>query len=232
MTSNPFNDFIQFIECDRALYLSEKLKNLLLNEINALLDTITAATQKVDEEKARVSQLKFKVHSHETDIKTKRARAKELADRLDRISNPKEYTAITKEIEELRVGETALEEELFEVWQAYEEAQASFEKQHEASKAWVLGQQELVDEKKKKVAFIESDLERLVKERAGLEQTVKPEFLQDYNQMKRSVPDPYVPVEGNHCSACRYEISLSDLAQTRKHVFVSCRECFRKLYAL
>lgn len=232
MTSNPFNDFIQFIECDRALYQSEKLKNLLLAEIQALTDSIAAATQKVDEVKASVSALKFKVHSHETDIKTKRARATELAARLDRISNPKEYTATTKEIEELGRSEAAFEEELFEFWQTYEEAQASFDKQYEAYKAWVLGQQELIDDKKKNVARIELDLQRLAKERAEIESAVKPEFLQDYYQMKRSVPDPYVPVEGSHCSACRYEISLSDLAQTRKHVFVSCRDCFRKLYAL
>lgn len=231
MTNNPYIDFVHFIESDRAFYLTEKLREKMLGEIQALVDTIAAKTQGIEAVKAGVTSLKLKVHSYELDIKAKRARRIDLQSRLDTVSSPKEYTAFTKEIEDLEKTEASLEDDLFETWQSHEAAQTTYEKQYVAFNEWIKHEQSILEEKRGQVALLEADLKRIEKERAEIEHTVKPEFLQDYYQMKRSVPDPYVPVHGRHCSVCNYEISQNDLGLLKKHQFVACRECFRKLYS-
>ncbi len=231
MTNNSYTHFVQFVESERAYYQTERLIERVTQELKSLVDALAKQAHLLDDIKAKVSTLKLKVHEYELDIKDKRSRKTQLQSRLEKVSNPKEYTAMSKEMEDVGRAEDLLEEQLFETWQQYEAEQLNFEKCREEFEAFKSAQQENINERKKNLHALEQDLVILAEQRSELEKNVNPELLEDFYNAKRSVNDPYVPLEDNHCSACRCQISMSDLLLIRKHVFVMCQQCYRKLYA-
>ena len=77
---------------------------------------------------------------------------------------------------------------------------------------------------------LEREDELLKQQQVHYEEEAPAEYMQEFRRSKESVPNPVVPVIENHCSACYSQITVHDLAMLRRHILVTCSECFRKLY--
>jgi uncharacterized protein len=232
MTTNAFTQFISFIEEDRFLRIAQE--NYKQAEIQA-----KALQAQFADEHDRMAALKSYTHNlhkqmlfYELESKSQRTRQDEIRNKLVFVENPKEYTALHKELEELERSNQKCEDQLFNAWQAYEAAQVDYEKK-------LLKFQDLKREHELSLNNAHAELKRLSQEietherqRAYLEKNVNPELLQEYRTMRLSVDNPVVPVENNHCSACYYHIAQQDLARLRHHILVPCKECYRKLYLI
>jgi predicted nucleic acid-binding Zn-ribbon protein len=232
MAQDPFIAFVRFIESDRALRQAQQEYAHAQKEREGLLDRETQELNRLNELKNTTASLFRQMNLYELDAKTNRERKQEIARRLDIVNNVKEYTALQHELEELDRTEVRCEEQLFATWQAYENSQAQYQKEHALFELWLAEHRRLLDQATHTITQLEHKIQELEKERAQLEHEVKPEFLQEYYQLKQSFVDPIVPVIDNYCSACKYQVPLRDLALLRRHVFVSCQECYRKLYLL
>jgi len=60
---------------------------------------------------------------------------------------------------------------------------------------------------------------------------LEPELRARYLSLHARDPLPAVPVVENRCGGCHTILTMNELAQLRRHVVVSCPECYKLLYS-
>ena len=144
MRMHPFTQFIRFVEADLSLMAHEQQQKLLTQEIEQLTVSINQEQERLEKLKANVQSMRKHMYSLEVEGRIKQDRGQEITLLLDRITNPKEYTALSRELEELARTRAANEDLLIETWQAYEAAQLDYDKQYHEFKEWLLAQEQAI----------------------------------------------------------------------------------------
>jgi predicted nucleic acid-binding Zn-ribbon protein len=74
-------------------------------------------------------------------------------------------------------------------------------------------------------------LEEQIRDRSVIEHAVESELRARYAALYARDPVPAVPVVENRCGGCHTILTMNELAQLRRHVVVSCPECYKLLYS-
>lgn len=230
MTGDPFVQFINFVEHERALRQNYLNQQLLKKEIDQLQSIQQQEEDRVAALRQHVQALLNRIQAYESEARKQSDREHEVQKRLLEVVNAREYTALYHELEELARKNELLEKNWVQTSQEHEVAKAEYDEQEKNSEAFLAGHKQLTELKRQELKSNEEHAITLEKERDELERTVNPEFLMEYAAMKESVDDPVVAAEGVFCSVCHHQITHHDLSLLRRHILVSCKECYRKLY--
>lgn len=227
---NPFLTALLLVKLDQIVQQLEKSVRSLTAEIERNDATCASERARVSDAQTTVHTFRKQIAQCELEDKTLLERERTLRKKLDNAASAKEYQALTKELEELQTTKKTNDEQVFGMWNELETAQQQL-KQAEAQAQQVCS---IAEQKKQELHAQQTQIQAQLEQEQGKRDqycaAVDPEWLQKYETMRASVPNPVVPVITGTCSACSFDIVHADLMQLERHVFVPCRGCYRLLY--
>lgn len=228
--AQSFHSFIDLVKFDQRFHE-------LNRKIRAAEKEVADITKKREQIAAehegfvyRAKQARKKVDEHELEMKSLQEAEKLEKERLDQVSNEKEYVAIKREIASLYAQQQDDEAQLVDAWNKLETSNNELEHhtpQFEEKEAQLAS---VFDEKSKELAQLRDEYQKQMEQRTIKEEGIPQEWLTKYNVMREQVVDPVVPVINKSCSACFYAIPPQDIVSLKKGKLVSCKDCYRLLY--
>jgi len=232
--------------------LREKLKaleelqqiDLESNEVRAELESIGPkraeldvkvrdARRAYDEEKARLDGNERERRSIETLLGMERDKVKKWEGRLGEIRTPREYAALSREIDIAKKSNDTQSEQLKALTAQAAEVQKALEERAE----WLAEQEEAaqggLQQLEERRAAVEEKLRQLEARRAAAAAAVEPSLLSKYeNIRKRRAGVAVAPVVGMSCRGCNRNVP-PQLAITlqRANSIETCPNCHRIIYA-
>jgi predicted nucleic acid-binding Zn-ribbon protein len=231
MSDHPFLQFINLVAFDQKIQFFENEKNSIVVEI--------AATKKQQEEyergicdmKDHVVLLKKRVNEQELEMKILDQKEKEKKQRLENLSDYKEYQIIKAEVEFVQRMQVEQERVVLDAWNQLENAQIILQKKTIESKEQLQRLQERLQELEKKAAHLQDDIAHFLVQRSEKEASVPAEWLEKYIMMRARVANPVVEIFHQTCGACSQMITSQDMVRAKRGAIVQCQKCFRLLYA-
>jgi predicted nucleic acid-binding Zn-ribbon protein len=200
-----------------------------LKDLETQLETIEQAIK--DDEK-RVQELQQAQRDYEGDIEDGVAHIRKSRGRLMSIKNNREYKALLREIEDTEKENAKREDKVLECLEEIEGLSQGFElKESELSTL----REELETERKavqEEVALIQEELNEVEQGKEGLIQTIEPNLLGKYNQIKGMSGGIAVSLV-NHatCGACHLGIPPQMYNELqRQDTLQFCPHCQRIIY--
>ena len=81
-----------------------------------------------------------------------------------------------------------------------------------------------------KVDEIEVKFQADQKGRAVKEEGIPEEWIEKYERMRNSVPDPVASIEDQVCKACFYTATNQEIELLKRKKLLQCKGCYRFLY--
>lgn len=226
--------------------LWKNLKNLVLvdKELNEIISIKNKINQIIKKDKIEIPQLENQISDLEKlvfdkkknialiELEAKALNEREISNKakLEKVKNPKEYSAIEKELKSIELKSLEHDNILEKEWLEFESLENDLKnlknetlEKIKQRKEGILVQEEALKEQCSKHDALE--LKR--KEYATL---IPAEWLNKYERMRHKVPNPIVPVINSVCSSCYYTILRQDLAKLKQSGVLLCRNCYRFLY--
>jgi hypothetical protein len=232
--------------------LREKLKtleelqqiDLELNEIQAALAAhparragveaaVVAARKAWEQEQARLDQNERERRQLETLLGMERDKVKKWEGRLGEIRTPREYAALSREIDIARKTNDGQSEQLRELAAQAEALRLAVEAKEEELSEREAAAQAAVEEIEKARAADDEKIRALEERRAGAVKLVEPSLLSKYENIKRRRAGVAIaPVVGMTCKGCHRNIP-PQLAITlaRANSIETCPSCHRIIYS-
>ena len=213
----------------RILKIEESIKEASLLITESKLRAATAA-QTLDLLEKNTRAARHKVVTSEADIKFMRAKEDEKRNNLDSIATQKEYRSACREVETLKKQNIAAEEALIIHWQEAEalEKNLVFEQTNSVKRQEELAQ--IILKNTELLVQLKQEHQILLKEKTQKSTLIPSEWIDRYNKMQISVPDPIVATTQGCCGACFYAIVPQEYARIKKGEVLLCRSCYRFLY--
>ncbi|MCL4361213.1 hypothetical protein M1446_02550 [Candidatus Dependentiae bacterium] len=230
MSLNPFELFIQLVEFDKKLIENQRRKELIQAEIDELKKQIEDGQLNLAKIEQVYHTLQKKVHSLELDLKVTDEQIKKAQNRLDNAANPKEYYSSTNELQKLNLKRSEIDDSLLTLYSEVEVAKKDFQTAVQEFKKFNEENSKLVTDKEQILKAFNEEIDKAEKERPSKLEGFPKEWLEKYNNMKKSVSNPVVQVTANTCSACFYSVNPADMAALKHNKLISCKDCYRLLY--
>ncbi len=203
----------------------------------AIEKSITALRNQLAEQRASVehAEQQHKKNSHaiallEADITETLKKIAAKNKTLDDISNPKARLALEHEIATLEKECAVLEDRCLEVMSAGE-IFTKFLTQAQSTLIPMLAEHESeITSLTQKKELLTVTMTEIVEQQKQVVDTITPEWLARYREMKTHVSDPIAPLVGPTCSACFYSVRPQDLVRLKNNAILPCLGCFRLLY--
>jgi len=230
MSEHPLALFIAFVENDR--HIREMLHHILEQEkqIVSLQQEQDVIRQSVAEADQALRNAHKEVRQQESLMDTLEGRAKVVKKKLEETNFVKEFSALTKEVETIGHAQHVQETNVLNAWRALEKAERTqvMLKNESMSKQSNLAEQ--INNNQSIVQKVRHDYNERIAQREKLAHEVQKEWLEKYNRMLESVPDPVVPVINSMCSACSYSMTVHDMMRLERNALLECKGCFRFLF--
>ena len=208
-----------------------------LNEIERLLsdDTrIKRAQKKLEKAQSEAKQIRIKLKRVEDKVEAQRIKRKTTQAALfgGKIKNPKELQDLQMESEALKRYISQLEDEQLEVMIAYEAAENA---ERQASKGLTQIKGTIAEENAAMLGEknqLEEDLERLVREKEAVLQSVSQKALSLYQSLRKNKHGKAVAaVSDGGCSICGQSLTPADMQSIRaSSKLIFCPNCGRILF--
>lgn len=231
VNEHPFQSFIDLITLDQEIATIEQSLLKIDNEIAALIKLENEAQVYLDAQKKKVHDARKIVDAQELELKSLDAQEKQKKERLDNVTDHKQYQSIKHEIDALKLKQHTNEELLMQAWNTLEAAQKEFDLVEKDQPAKIALLQQAIEQKNNEITTLEAQLELKNSERAEKEKPVPAEWLEKYAVMRARVSDPVVPVQRGACSACFFTLTEQDLLSVRRRKLLQCKSCYRLLYS-
>jgi predicted nucleic acid-binding Zn-ribbon protein len=231
MSDHPFIRFIDLVNFDQKIHSLENEKKSILSATSSLKNQEEEHARDLDEINKRVFQLKKKVDEQELEMKSLDQKEKDKKQRLERLSDYKEYQAIKVEVEAIQQMQVDQEQLVLDAWNQLENAQHALQKKTKEHEIVLQQLHEKVQELETKLAHLSDEIINLSAERTKKETNVPAEWLEKYTMMRARVPDPVVEIIHQSCSACSHLITQQEIIRAKRGALLQCQNCFRLLYA-
>lgn len=230
MSDSPFLRFIDLVTFDQKIQSIENNIVAVEAEIVSLKKQEEDIIRDIDAMHTAVHQLQKKVDEHELEMKSFDQKEKEKKQRLDRLSDYKEYQAIKAEVEAIQRMQVEQEQIVLDAWSRLENAQAA-EKKKKTSNAEVIKQlHEQLEKLAEKIKSLREQHDILMTQRLEKEQSVPTEWLEKYSMMRARVTDPVVEIVHQSCGVCSQIVTAQDYVRARRGGLIQCQKCYRLLY--
>jgi len=230
MARDPFYTFIDFVTYNNQLAYVQRQRDQLAERISELDASLASYQHACDTAHEQLNALHKKQHKQELEASQVTQELQTQRNRLERITQPKEYMSLQSEVERLQRQSEEADEAVMEIWQQVEEASDAYHKAqqtyHEAY--------ERIDQERKQLHQQDSEYaqqaQQLEEQMQELRTQVRQEWLDAFDRKRVHVADPAVPVEHGVCSACFFTLPRNELRKLERHVILSCPSCYRLLY--
>lgn len=230
MNETPFEQFIALVQVDQKINaLNSSIQSFeKKNKENKQLEE--SHQQSLEKVKDKLHDMKKEVDSKELEMKILDQQEADKKNKLDHVSNHKEYQLIKAEIDILKQGQHNLEEDLMTAWNQLENAKKESEIAQKTFQEQSLSLQQESNKNLQEIEKLKEEIKILIDERLHKEKGLPEEWLEKYAIMRARVNDPVVPVFDGNCSACFYKISVQDMQFLKHRKLIQCKDCFRLLY--
>ena len=231
MNLNPLlSRFMDLVTYDKTVHETEDQIDVLVESIFALEEEQIQNKISLEKERDRVRSLKKEVDASELDMKILDQKVTLAKVKFSTASNAREYEMLKKEVESASQTQHEFEDTLLTAWAHFEAAQKGLHQKEAVIQERMADiEKKLVDDNQKKdelqVLLDVKKTERLTKEEGLPEQWVK-----DYSRMRKSVPNPVVPLENGACSACFESLTVNQVSAVMRKQLSPCHGCFRFLF--
>jgi uncharacterized protein len=194
---------------------------------------VAEARRAYDAEKARLSENEKERRQLESLLGMERDKLKKWEGRLNEIRTPREYAALSREIDITRKTNETQQEQVKELAAAAEEIQASLESLAEQLADKEDGFRDELDGLRKRGLEQDTQLRELEARRSETSKRVDPALLGKYENIRRRRAGVAVaPVVGSTCKGCNRNIppQLSIVLQ-RADSIETCPNCHRIIYS-
>ncbi|MEA3488977.1 MAG: C4-type zinc ribbon domain-containing protein [Candidatus Omnitrophota bacterium] len=223
---------IQVQELDAEIYDLSAEKGSFpgrLNEMDSSLEEKKGGMQDAEEE---LKKLQVSKSEKETDMQAKEEQINKHESELYQIKNNKEYKALQQEIDSIKADVSLLEEDIINLFDAIEAAQAKCEQEKkifEDEKQKVEKEKETIKSEEKRLSERLNELTAKRKEFSG---AVAPKVLQEYERILKSRGRiAIVKVNGEFCGECNIHLRPQVINEAKmKKNLVFCENCVRILY--
>jgi predicted nucleic acid-binding Zn-ribbon protein len=178
---------------------------------------------------AKLREITKKADAIELELNSVRAEESRKKDQLEKSSNPREYSALEREIALIESSVDELETRLTVQWEDRDAIQTSLERTAEQLKEEeerVNSASNAFDIEKDKFDLTLSSLSAEWNKQAKL---VPADLLETYNEIRQRVPNPVVSIVSDSCSACFTALLHQDKLAVTSSAVVRCKGCYRFL---
>lgn len=203
---------------------------LRLAELDKKLDQAKAA---LENEQQRLAANEKQRRDLETEVQTQKDTIKKWEGRLSEIRTPREYAALSREIDISKKAVENLEQQNAElrataepIKQAIDHRQKDLLTQHET-----LGVE--AKDIRGKISSLKDKLGALEGQRTEAKRAVDPVLLARYENIRKKRGVALVPVQGGTCRGCHMSLppQLYNLLRSGQIDIETCPNCFRLVYA-
>jgi predicted nucleic acid-binding Zn-ribbon protein len=231
MSDHLFLQFINLVSFDQKIHSLENEKAVIIDKIASIKKQKQEYENALHDMKERVFVLKKKVDEQELEMKVLDQKEKEKKQRLEHLSDYKEYQAIKAEVEAIQSMQVEQEKVVLDAWHQLENTQTNLQKKTMESSVQLQQLQEQEESLEKKSTHIHNEIDHLIGQRIDKESKVPAEWLAKYVMMRARVADPVVEIFHQTCGACSQMITSQEMVRARHGAIVQCQKCFRLLYA-
>jgi len=228
--SIEFQKFIDLVTFDQNLIKVER-DIIKMKEIE---QSFVADAERLNEDfldmKGAKDSARKAVDEKELYMKILDTEESEIKQKLDLVSNQKEYKSLEKELAVVNEKRLQHEQELIGLWNKFDILDKSYEAKRQVHDTLVNALQIQIQDNKKEIALLVGQVNKFESERLVKIEGVPQEWLDIYVNMKGRVSDPVVAVVGESCDACFYSVTSRDLQLLRQNKLLQCRDCYRLLY--
>lgn len=203
---------------------------LLAKKYQDIKDRCACVQNKKEALDREYKDLEKAITAGELDVRSLRSTQQAKQIQLDSAQSQREVQALESELALLSERCKIAEDAVLALYHKHDECskqRMQCEKDFENSQIKVLEEGDVFKREHDRRA---RDLEQFELDRQTLFARIPPEWAQKYERMRQSVEDPIVPVINNCCSSCYYGVLHHDLSLLKRHMIVSCRNCYRLLY--
>jgi hypothetical protein len=223
---------LQKIELESS-YINSKLGEFphRLEKIDEELSTFQGA---IAEEENHLTELKKKYRTYESDAEMNLSRIKKSKEKLGSVKTNKEYQSSLKEIEDLEIINSKIEDDMIECLETMDGIESEIDsKKKECSQlsGRVKAEKDLLQQESDQA---KESLARLDADRSSLTKTIDPELLKKYNMVKGLVGNVAITAVKNAvCQGCNVNIPPQLYNELQRFdTLMFCPHCQRIIYPL
>ena len=210
----------------------------LKGELEEKPNEITALKKMLDDHRKRVEIFREAIkkqtadrNSLEVELDSRIQTIHKYEAQSSQVKTNEEYRALLKEIDELKKGNTLLEDKILDVMEKLEEAKSQLimeEQSLKAEETKIAGEEKRIQEE---IAGIRSRLESVLQEKETLLATVSAPLLDRYNRIFENKDDyAVVTIENGACGGCHMAITPQVMNEVKRaHDLVLCENFARIL---
>jgi hypothetical protein len=205
----------------------------LPGRLDAIRNQLEDAKEAVASERQRLLENEQLQRHHQAQMQSDRDRIKKWEGRLGEIKTPREYAALSREVEIAKKGIKQEEEETLAVMESAEAIKKVL-----TDKEIAFAQRETVEKGegaqiKARLEGLAAELTRLQELRAAEARKCEPKLLARYEGLRRRTGLVLVPVVGGSCKGCNMSIRPQLYNQLRTSTLIAeCPSCRRLIYAI
>ena len=217
---------------DGKIFFLRKQQENKPRELEEMKAQVAAQEANVKSADARLKTLQLAQKEKEVELQSREANIKKLQGQLFQVKTNKEYTTMQREIDTIKADNSVLEETILGAFDAIE--QATRERQREQA-VFAEQQQRLRAEEQRMIqelAEIQTQVDRLERDRAALVPGVPAEALRVYQRVLEIREGlALVPLLKDMCGGCHRRLPPQVVNRVLlKAALVTCESCSRILY--
>ena len=230
MNEQAFRALIELVQFDQATHAIKINIEKINHELNALRNDEQTLQQELDAHKKAFVDARKLVDEKELLAKELDEKETQAKQRLDTAASHREYEALKSEVTQLQAAQHELESDIIDAWDQLDAAEKSHK---EMQKKFDVGRTDIhtaIATLQERIETLKSELSGRSAEHDQKATQVPAEWLEKYGSMGSHVSDPVVPIIGDACSGCFYQLVNQDLLRLRRGALLQCKGCFRFLY--
>lgn len=221
---------LQAIDDEARGYLLER--DDLQDKIQRLKELLDLMTQGLGEKEAKLAEASRWYREKDGELKADQEKVVKAKQKLQTVTKNKEYMAMQKEIENLRKGNLAREEEILKLLEAMEEFRAGIAA--EKAKIAELGKEVAKEESNNasRIEELEARITAISSRKVDVLHGLKKRTVSLYDRVRKAREGvAIVPTANGACSGCNFSIPPQQLVKIQLvRTLEQCRNCSRLLY--
>lgn len=233
MNSHEFSRLVELVKLDKELYQFFSERAALISHLENIEIDTENIQKDVETIYKKLKDLQKYTCSLETDLKFLDAQEIEKNKQVNKAVTTRQYYSLEHELEEIKKKRDQLENQLFNVLNQLQELEALYQNSVLNAKEKKENLTKDMQNTEKRLYDVDKQINAISHTRDDFELQLKqsdPELLEQYIMVKNNVCDPAVKLRDISCSACFYQLTLSELSKIKEHKIIKCQSCYRFIY--
>ena len=217
---------------DRQLHVLERKLDLIPKRLVELEEDMKRLESMLAGEQKKCEDTRAFQRTHERALAEEEEMLGNSRSKMGHVKNPRELTALQREIESTRRMASTRTEEILKIKAAIEEAEAKLEGMRTSFEEVRVKASEEAERLKASQSKLETKLAKLEKGRKSLKDQVELDTIRTYERIRKRVGgQAFVAASEGRCTACKMHVPHQTFVALRKGEEIhACESCGRLLY--